>query len=225
MRLARETGRCQIPFEAFSSAQLLGTTHMKKLLRLIWPFTLFLSSQAAPFSLEPPDRKNVIEPKSGLYVHRQIELRVNAARFETPPPNAANGATAELKTTRFFALGNASADFISSKYEKRDQDFVWTEVTHLSPDDLKGKTARGAELRWTLEGAETVSDGLEIFALPKPELEQIDTWSPWLDATSGRSGVFGWHAESNNEEPESPPAHAYPFQIRFRLVLSPRMYP
>ena len=66
---------------------------------------------------------------------------------------------------------------------------------------------------------------LEIFGYPLPDASQIDTWSPWVEAGSSREGSFGWHAEANKHPEESPPAPTYPFEMRFRLVLSKRMYP
>jgi hypothetical protein len=178
-----------------------------------------------PFILEYPDRTNLVHAESGLYVHREVELRVNAARFDFPPDDAAPGAMPELDTSHFFPLGVSGANFIRSNYEQRGDNRVWSEVVHLSNDDVKGRTSLGACVRWEKDGAVTVSDAFEIFPWPPPDMSQIDTWSPWVEASNRREGTFAWHAEANKHEPETVAAPAYPFQMRFRLVLSQRMYP
>jgi hypothetical protein len=198
---------------------------IRKILQMLWPCALLFGCTPNPFTLEFPDRTNLIHTESGLYVHREIELRVNAARFEFPPDGAAPGAVSELNPSHFFALGVSSANFIRSKYERRGDDLVWREVIHLSKDDVKGKTSLGVCVRWEKDGAVTVSDAMEIFPWPQPEMSQMDTWSPWVTASSSREGIFAWHAEANKHETETVTAPAYPFQMRFRLVLSQIMYP
>ncbi|MGR9074261.1 MAG: hypothetical protein ACU833_14470 [Gammaproteobacteria bacterium] len=196
----------------------------KKFFALLSFGTLFGCSQDS-FVLEPPDHKNLVHVESGLYVHREVELRVNAARLETPPDDAAPGAVPVLVAHHFFSLGTRSASFIPSNYERRDDDLVWSEVTHVSDEDFEGNTALGASVRWEKDGAVSMTDVLEIFPFPPPETGQIDHWSPWAEASARREGVFGWHAEANKHAAETVPAPLYPFEYRFRLVLSRRMYP
>ena len=195
------------------------------LLLAAWPCALLFGCTPSQFTLEPPDRTNLVHAKSGLYVHREAELRVNPARFETPPAGAPPGAVPELAASEFFRLGTGSTYFAPIENEYSEDYLVWREVSHLSDDDLKGKTSRGAHVRWEKEGAVTTYDVLEIFKLPPPDISQIDQWSPWVCATSRRGGSFGWHAEANKAPSETPALPDYPFQMRFRLVLSRRMYP
>jgi hypothetical protein len=188
-----------------------------------WIFVMLFGCKQDPFVLER-GQNALVHVESGLYVHRETELRVNAARLETPPDDAAPGAVSELSPSRFFPLGSSSAYFKPSK--ERFGDFlVWTEVSHLSKDDLNGKTSRGVNVCWEKDGAVTVYDVLEIFQFPPPDTSQLNNWSPWVEASSTREGLFGWHAEANKHAAETPTASAYPFQMRFRLVLSPLMYP
>ncbi len=198
---------------------------MKKYAFLLLPLAVLFGCKKAVFILEAPDFTNLVHVESGLYVHREIELRVDARRLESPPDDAAPGASSKLATYRFFPAGTASSSFNPSKFERRGDDLVWREVTHVSDDDLRGTTARGAQIRWEKDGAVTVSDVLEIFRLPPPDVSQIDNWSPWVDAGSCRAGEFGWHAEANQHAAETVSAPAYPFRMRFRLVLCQRMYP
>lgn len=198
---------------------------IRKILKVFWPFALLFGCKQSPFVLELPNRENLVHAESGLYVHREVELRVNAARLELPPDDAAPGAVSELAISHFFPLGTMSASFIRSKYERCGDDLVWSEVIHLSNDDFKGKTSLGASVRWEKDGAVTVSDALEIFKWPQPDISQIDNWSPWVEASSRREGIFAWHAEANKYDTEIVTAPVYPFQMRFRLVLSQRMYP
>jgi hypothetical protein len=160
-----------------------------------------------------------------LYVHREVELRVNADRLKSRPGDAAPGAASELGTSHFFPGGTGSSNFIRSKYERRGKYLVWREVTQLSDYDLKGKTSLGANIRWEKDGAVTVTDALEFFPFPPPDSSQLENWSPWVEAGSRREGVFGWHAEVREHPAETVTKPAYPFQMRFRLVLSRRMYP
>ena len=46
-----------------------------------------------------------------------------------------------------------------------------------------------------------------------------------IEADRRREGDFGWHAEANKKAEETVGAPVHPFQMRFRLVLSRRMYP
>ncbi len=198
---------------------------MRKLLVILLPFTLLFGCKQAPFSLELPDSRNLIHTESGLYVHREVELRVNAARLKSPPADAAPGAVSELDASHFFPLGTMSASFIPSKYKQSGDDLIWREVIHLSNYDYKGRISIGATVRWEKEGAVRVKDVLEIFQLPPPETSQIDNWGPWVEASRRRGGLFAWHAEANKHAPETITPPFYPFQMRFRLVLSKRMYP
>ena len=129
----------------------------KLLILLVTGFALVAWKQV-PFVLEPPDFTSVIEKKTGLYVHREVELRVNPARLKERPAGAARGAIAELDTQDYFPLGTRSSSFIPSKYERRGEHLVWTAVFHLSDDDLEGKTSLGAAIRWEKEGAVTTKD-------------------------------------------------------------------
>jgi len=194
------------------------------LVLVIAPVVLLSGCKSSPFALEFPDRTSLIHVKSGLYVHREAELRVNPARFETPPDGAAPGAVPELVASQFFPLGTSSTYFAPVEQESGEY-LVWREVSHMSKDDLKGRTSRGAHLSWEADGATTAYDVLEIFRFPPPDISQLDHWSPWVYASSSREGSFGWHAEANRYPSETPAGPAHPFQMRFRLVLSERMYP
>jgi len=204
--------------------ELMKFKSKRKLSFVLAVAAMLFGFKPSQFILEPPGNKNLIHVESGLYVHRETELRVNAARFETPPDDAAPGAVPKLVTSRFFSLGTSSTFFRPSK-ERHGDYLVWIEVSHLSDDDLKGKTSRGAHVSWEKDGAVTVHDVLEIFRFPPPDISQLNSWSPWVDATSRREGLFGWHAEANKHAAETPTPPVYPFQMRFRLVLSQRMYP
>ena len=163
--------------------------------------------------------------ESGLYVHREFELRVNAARLRTPPEGAAPDAVSELEASEFTPL-SVSSFYFAPVTDQQDRDTLfWRGVQHISKDAADGKTSIGVAVEWDKEGAVTVKDTLEIFRLPVPNAEQLDTWSPWMEATSRRGGVFSWHAEVNRNAAEAIPPMEYPFQLRFRLVLSKRVYP
>jgi hypothetical protein len=167
----------------------------------------------------------LVHRESGLYVHRQVELRVNANRLATPPPAAVPGAVSELEASNFTPISVGSASFNPAERE-RDGDFlVWREMTHMSKYAAKGKTSLGATVCWEKEGAVTVKDVFEKFPFPPPDISQLDTWSPWSEAGSLRDGTFAWHAEVNRHAAENTDQPSYPFQMRFKLVLSQRVYP
>ena len=64
-----------------------------------------------------------------------------------------------------------------------------------------------------------------MFDYPFPDTSQIDNRTAWAMADRSREGIFAWHAEANKYPDETVEAPAYPFEMRFRLVLSQRMYP
>lgn len=178
----------------------------------------------SPFYIDP-QHNSLVHRESGQYVHRQVELRVNAARLTTPPQGASPGAVSALEASHFTPLSVSSAPFNPADREQQGEFLVWPEVTHLSKYDKKGRTSLGATVRWDKEGAVTVKDTLEKFPFPLPDIRQLDHWSPWTEADSRREGAFAWHAEVNRHPAETPDQPRYPFQMRFRLVLSERVYP
>jgi hypothetical protein len=198
---------------------------MKKALFIFSLLLLLPGWKQSPFVLEPPDYRHLVDAKTGFYVHREVELRVDAKRFGTRPENAARGAKPVLETAHFFPGGTSSSNFIRKQFEKRGSYRVWRETTHLTDDDVKGKTSLGANLSWEKPGSVSAADALELFRFPPPETGQLNNWSPWFEANSRRAGVFGWHAEVHEKAPEAVKKPRYPFQVRFRLVLSKRMYP
>ena len=134
-----------------------------------------------------------------------------------------------VRLIQVYVLNNGTSlsldNFIPSKYEQYGDDLIWREVTHLSDYDFKGRTSLGANVRWEKDGAVTVADVLEIFEFTPPDTSQINNWSPWIKASRSREGLFSWHAEANKQTFKTVAAPLYPFQIRFRLILSQRMYP
>ena len=197
---------------------------ISKILQILVLLALLSGCTQSPFILEFPENSNVIHRESGLYVHREVELRVNAARLQTPPAGTEPGAISKLNTDNFFPLGCGLSYFIPSKYERCGDDLVWKGITHLSDYDLKGKTSLGANVCWDKDGAVTVKDVLEIFEYAPPDTCQLNKWSPWVEASRRRGGVFSWHAEANKHAPEDIAKPLYPFQMRFRLVLNRKMY-
>ncbi|WLE99214.1 MAG: hypothetical protein QTN59_10320 [Candidatus Electrothrix communis] len=188
---------------------------------LLWSGTLFGCS---PFYIDAQDNV-LVHRESGLYVHRQVELRVNADRLVTPPPAAAPGAVSGLEASNFTPISVGSASFNPAERERHGDFLVWREMTHISKYAAKGKTSLGATVCWKKDGAVTVKDVFEKFPFPPPDISQLDTWSPWAEAGSRRDGTFAWHAEVNRHAAENTDQPHYPFQMRFKLVLSQRVYP
>ena len=173
--------------------------------------------------------------ESGLYVHRELELRVNAARFRTPPEGAAPGAVSELEASEFTPLSVSSFYFAPVTDQQDGDTLLWHGVQHISKDAAAGKTSIGVTVTWDKEGAVTVKDALEIFRLPIPEAGQLNTWTPWMEATSRREGVFAWHAEVNRDAAESSlfitvlPTRVFCYGctiakpgVRLQMIFSPR---
>jgi hypothetical protein len=178
----------------------------------------------SPFYMEAQNDA-LMHKESGLYVHREVELRVNAARLTTPPDTVPPNAVSTLDASHFTPISVSSAWFDPTKSERRGEFLIWRETTHLPKYAVKGKMSLGATVRWEKEGAVTVKDTLEMFPFPLPEISQIDHWTPWVEAGSRREGTFAWHSEVNRHDAENPDRPEYPFQMRFRLVLSQRVYP
>lgn len=200
-------------------------TFAKRLLPLLVGCFQGAAMAGSPFALEAPHYANLIHVPSDLYVHREVEIRVDARRIATPPPGVAPDIAPVLSTSRYTPISVASTNIDPNKVERRGDHLVWTEVSHLSQYDLKGRTAFSARFRWEPPGAQTESDVMEVFPFPEPDVGQFDQWSPWVEADSRRSGTFAWHAEVHGQSPEALDRPTYPFELRFRLVLSRRMYP
>lgn len=196
-----------------------------KFAMLLWPFTVLFGCKQSPFTFEPNDRTSLVHSESGLYVHREVELRVNAARLEVLPEGVVHDARSRLDSYHFFPYGTGSTSFNPTKFERQGEELVWKEVIPISKDGLEGKIALGACVKWEKDGVASISDVLELFPFPPPDTDQIDVWSPWIEADRRREGDFGWHAEANKKAEETVGAPVHPFQMRFRLVLSRRMYP
>jgi len=61
--------------------ELMKYKGKRKFLFALVTVAMLFGCKPSQFVLEPPDNKNLIHVDSGLYVHRETELRVNAARF------------------------------------------------------------------------------------------------------------------------------------------------
>ncbi|MCI5159592.1 MAG: hypothetical protein D3906_14420 [Candidatus Electrothrix sp. AUS1_2] len=114
---------------------------IKKLCNLSLVAALF-GCQQGPFTLDTYN-KSLMHKESGLYVHRELELRVNAARFRTPPEGAAPGAVSELEASEFTPL-SASSFYFAPVNDQQDGDtLLWRGVQHISKYAADGKTSIG----------------------------------------------------------------------------------
>jgi hypothetical protein len=190
-----------------------------------WLFQRSPGSVLPPFVPGPSDRCGIVDPRSGLYVHREVELRVDDRRLMRPPQDAIGGAVPTLSAQHYAPGMVASAGIRMRKIERRGGDLVWTEITQLSRDDLEGWTAIGASICWDLDRGVSLPDVVEVFTFPRPEVAHLDRWSRWVEADGRRPGTFAWHAGPYGPTAEVAAKPEHPFRMRFRLVLSSRRCP
>jgi hypothetical protein len=160
----------------------------------------------------------VKDRETGLWVIRQCELRVAAAR-ELPEPLQDDAHGSRLHVSVFKPETVSSGLLLSVDFELRDGYRVWPGADVLDEDDLAGRVAYGIQVSWPQTSGETRHEPLEVISLPPLGDTPPDEWSAFLRADRLREGAFGWWEEAHGSDAPAlePPAH--PFELRCRLVL------
>jgi hypothetical protein len=177
-------------------------------------------------SVDPASRysfKYVQDRGSGLWVHRECEVRVSTKRkLPDPISDAEHGDM--LHSSRFEPGAVGTGNLSPTKFVVEDGYRVWRFQELLTEDDYAGKTSFGVQVEWPVEGEPTRHEPLELFALPPPGDTPANQWSQWRTADRSRSDAFGWWEEVHEAPPEQKATIAYPFELRFRLLLKDHLY-
>jgi hypothetical protein len=167
--------------------------------------------------------RHVQERESGLWVHRECEVRVSVRRpLPDPISDSENGDL--LHSSHFEPESVGTGNLSPTKFETVDGYRIWRFQELLTEEDFAGRTAFGMQVEWPVPGGPSKEEPLELFALPAPGDTPPDHWSPWRTAESMRTGAFGWWEEVHGAPPESVPAVPFPFELRFRLLLKDHLY-
>lgn len=160
---------------------------------------------------------------TGLWVHRECEVRVSTKR-KLPDPISPPEHGDLLHSSRFEPGAVGTGNLVPEQFVIRDGYRVWSFRELLTEDDFNGETSFGIQVEWPVEGGPTRHEPLELFALPRPGDTPPDEWSRWRTADRSRSDAFGWWGEVHGAPPEGVPVIEYPFELRYRLLLKDHVY-
>ncbi|HXC53005.1 MAG TPA: hypothetical protein VN634_19115 [Candidatus Limnocylindrales bacterium] len=176
--------------------------------------------------VDPASRYNfryVQDPGSGLWVHRECEVRVSVKR-RLPDPISSPEHGDLLHSSRFEPGSVGTGNLSPTKFVIENGYRVWRFQELLGEHDFTGKAAFGIQVEWPVKDGPSREEPLELFALPPPDSIPPDQWSTWRTADHSRLDAFGWWNEVSGAPPEAMPEIPFPFELRFRLLLKDHLY-
>jgi hypothetical protein len=202
-------------------------------LRLVVPMLALLGcigggSSAGRYTMatDPGSRygfRYVRDSESGLWVHRECEVRVSEKR-KLPDPISDDESGDRLHSQRFEPETVESGGLVPQQFEVHDGWRVWR-FRHLpSEADLRDRGAFGIQVEHPNPGAPSDWEPMELFAFPSMRTMVPDVWSEWASAASQRAGAFGWWEEVHGTPPEPAAPIELPFELRCRLLLKDHLY-
>ncbi|MBI4911474.1 MAG: hypothetical protein HY823_01950 [Acidobacteria bacterium] len=169
--------------------------------------------------------------QSGQWIHIHCEMRVSDQR-PLPNPISRPDQGDLLSFTFFTSRSMGSAGIVPSSFLKRDGHKVWLYREVGLPEHLDGTAALSVQVHWPAEGKGSKNpESMEYFRFPGLQSLAPYEWSPWRKADELRGGILaGWEklqgtgAETGPDgrpRPQGiPSAPAFPFEMRFRVVLA-----
>ena len=171
-------------------------------------------------AVDPASRyhfKYVRDQKTGRWIHREFEIRVDLAR--ELPDLAGPSETGSRLSVQLFKPGSAQTGGIFSVVPALEDGFrVWRGADVPDKADLDGKVAYGVSVSWPQTDAETKYDPMEVFPMPRVGDTIPGQWSRWATASQLRGGAMGWWDLTVGNPATPAPAPAHPFELRWRLV-------
>ncbi len=167
--------------------------------------------------------KYVQDRESGLWVHRECEVRVSARR-KLPEPITDDAHGDQLHSSKFTPESVETGGLVPGQFELQDGWRVWRFRDLAHADDLDGKVGLGVQIEWVKPGGPSEWEPMEIFVFPPFGDTPPDTWSAWQPATSRREGGFAFWSEVQGAAPEPIPPGKFPFELRWRLLLKDHVY-
>lgn len=162
---------------------------------------------------------SVFDPKTKQWLQRQVQLRVSKER-QLPEPLISPEHGNELHCTDYGPGFCGTGNMIPDRYVIKDNFKVWQWRKHVNYDDLLGQTAFSITVdRWK-DGSKK-SEPTEIFAFPAIAEQEPGQWTEWQRASSQRPGDFAWWSEVHKQDLPEPVSIEHPFEMRFRLRLTP----
>lgn len=166
---------------------------------------------------------HVQDRTTGLWVVRECEVRV---RQDRPLPNPLSDSEHgdQLHSTRFTPETAQTGSMSPTKYSIQDGYRIWRFRDLAEETSLQGHDAFGVQIEWRKPSGPSDWDDMEIFTLPPFGTLPPEVWSEWTQGTIRRDGAFAWWDEVHGNEPSARPDVRYPFELRWRLLLSDHLY-
>jgi hypothetical protein len=156
---------------------------------------------------------------TGNWAYREFELRVPVAR-PLPDPLRHPSSGDQLSLQVFDPLGTKSGGLRSIEPVVADGFRVWSGADMIGRPDVEGRTAYGVRISWVQPGAETKYDPMEVFPLEGLGDVEPGQWSPWISASTIRTGTFAWLEQVAGTPPDSLPKPENPFEFRWKIGLT-----
>src|SRR5215470_16287738 len=120
----------------------------------------------------------VRDQKTGRWVHREFEIRVDLAR--DLPDLRTDSDVGDRFSVQLFKPATAQTGGLRSAVPVVEDGFrVWRGADVMDKYDLDGKVAYGVSVSWPQAGSETKYDPMEIFPLPPLDQTEPERWSAW----------------------------------------------
>jgi hypothetical protein len=165
----------------------------------------------------------VQDRSSGLWVHRECEVRVSTRR-RLPDPLSDPEHGDMLHSSRFEPGSTGTGNLSPTRFVVEDGYRVWRFQELLGENDFTGQASFGIQVEWPVDGGPSRHEPMELFSLPPPGDTPPDQWSSWRTADRSRSDAFGWWEEVQGAPPEATPEIPFPFELRYRLLLKDHLY-
>ncbi|MBX9666034.1 MAG: hypothetical protein K2X93_00390 [Candidatus Obscuribacterales bacterium] len=162
---------------------------------------------------------SIYDLQTKLWLQRQVQLRVSALR-KLPDPLMTSEHGTLMHCTDFDPGGCGTGNLSPNRFVVKDGYRVWQWKNHINKDDLKGNRRFGVTLDRPNSEGKFTKEPMELFEFPEIHDQEPNQWSEWEKHSSQRHGDFGWWSEVHNEKSDLSTPIPYPFEMRWRLLLT-----
>lgn len=162
---------------------------------------------------------SVFDLQTKLWLERQVQLRVSTQRkLPEPPVTTEQGSL--LQCTDFDPGGCGTGNLNPNKFVIKEGYRVWQWKNNINKNDLNGQKSFGISVEQLNADGKKVKEPMELFAFPKIHNQAPNQWSEWEKHSSQRHGDFGWWSQVHNEKTETQTPILFPFEMRWRFLLT-----
>lgn len=162
---------------------------------------------------------SIYDLQTKLWLERQVQLRVSTLR-RMPDPLITNEHGSLMHCTDCDPGGCGTGNLNPNRFVVNGGYRVWQWKNHVNKDDLKGQRGFGITVDQISAGGDTTEEPMELFYFPEIHDQVPNKWSEWEKHSSQRHGDFGWWSEVHGEKPDVQTSIPYPFEMRWRLLLT-----